>query len=52
MHAVDRIEARVGQPFSYYDPVFEQTFYDVDNLMPLLAEELDYHYTVNNNIIN
>lgn len=52
MRAVDRIEARVGQPFSYYDPVFEQTFYDVDNLMPLLAEELDYHYTVNNNIIN
>ncbi|PKG33258.1 hypothetical protein [Methanoregula sp.] len=52
MHAVDRIETRVGRPFSYYDPVFEQTFYDVDNLMPLLAEELNYHYTVNNNIIN
>lgn len=52
IRAVDRIEARVGQPFSYYDPVFEQTFYDVDSLMPLLAEELDYHYTVNNNIIN
>lgn len=52
MHAVDQIEARVGQPFSYYDPVFKQTFYDVDNLMPLLAEELNYHYTVNNNIIN
>jgi len=50
--AVARIESRVGKPFSYYDPVFEQTFYDVDNLMPHLAEDLNYHYTVNNNIIN
>jgi len=51
-HAVARIESRVGKPFSYYDPVFETTFYDVDNLMPYLAEELNYHYTVNNNIVN
>ena len=51
-HAVARIESRVGKPFSYYDPVFETTFYDVDNLMPLLVKELDYHYTVNNIIIN
>lgn len=50
--AVTRIESRVGKPFSYYDPVFDQTFYDVDNLMPLLVKELDYHYTVNNNIVN
>ena len=51
-HAVARIEAQAGQPFSYYDPVFETTFYDVDNLMPYLTEELNYHYTVNNNIVN
>jgi hypothetical protein len=50
--AVARIEAQAGRPFSYYDPVFETTFYDVDNLMPLLVKELDYHYTVNNIIIN
>lgn len=50
--AVARIEAQAGRPFSYYDPVFETTFYDVDNLMPLLVKELDYHYTVNNNIVN
>lgn len=50
--AVTRVESQVGKPFSYYDPVFNQTFYDVDNLMPLLARELDYHYTANNNIIS
>jgi len=50
--AVARIEAQTGQPFSYYDPVFETTFYDVDSLMPYLAQELNYHYTVNNNILN
>lgn len=50
--AVRRIETQVGKPFSYYDPVFNQTFYDVDNLMPLLVKELDYHYTVNNIILN
>lgn len=50
--AVAKIEAQAGRPFSYYDPVFETTFYDVDSLMPLLVKELDYHYTVNNNIVN
>jgi hypothetical protein len=50
--AVSHIEFRIGRPFSYYDPVFDKTFYDVDNLMPYLTEELDYHYTVNNNIIS
>jgi hypothetical protein len=50
--AVARIEAQAGRPFSYYDPVFEATFYDVDNLMPLLVKELNYHYTINNNVIN
>jgi len=50
--AVKRVEAQIGRPFSYYDPVFDQTFYDVDNLMPYLTEELDYHYTANNNIIS
>ncbi|HEX3002205.1 MAG TPA: hypothetical protein VHN82_07550 [Methanoregula sp.] len=52
MSAVERIETQTGRPFSYYDPVFETTFYDVDNLMPLLVKELDYHYTINNIIIN
>jgi len=50
--AVKRIETQGGRPFSYYEPVFNQTFYDVDNLMPLLVKELGYHYTVNNNVIN
>jgi hypothetical protein len=50
--AVSRIESRIGKPFSYYDPAFDQTFYDVDNLMPYLVKELDYHYTINNNVIN
>ncbi|HEX3002202.1 MAG TPA: hypothetical protein VHN82_07535 [Methanoregula sp.] len=50
--AVRRVESQVGRPFSYYDPVFGQTFYDVDSLMPLLVKELDYHYSANNNIIN
>lgn len=49
--AVNRIEATREIPYSYYDPVFDQTFYDVDNLMPFLADELEYHYTINQNII-
>ncbi|MCK9632348.1 MAG: hypothetical protein M0R30_12015 [Methanoregula sp.] len=50
--AVRRIEAQVGRPFSYYDPLLEHTFYDVDNLMPFLSEELGYHYTANNVVIS
>ncbi|MDD1694660.1 MAG: hypothetical protein LUQ71_08045 [Methanoregula sp.] len=50
--AVRKIEAQVGRPFSYYDPLLDHEFYDVDNLMPLLAKELDYSYTINNNVIS
>jgi len=49
--AVKRIETTREIPYSYYDPIFDQTFYDVDNLMPFLADELEYHYTINQNII-
>lgn len=49
--AVKRIETRREIPYSYYDPIFDQTFYDVDNLMPFLAHELEYHYTINQNVI-
>jgi len=49
--AVKQIEITREIPYSYYDPVFDQTFYDVDNLMPFLADELEYHYTINQNII-
>lgn len=46
--AVDRLERRMELKFSAYDPNLNMTFYDVDNLMPLLTKELDYTYTVNN----
>jgi len=49
--AVKRIETTREIPYSYYDPIFDQTFYDVDNLMPFLADELEYHYTINQNVI-
>jgi hypothetical protein len=45
--AVDRVERRMGVQFAYYDPVFDRVFYDVDNLMHLLARELNYTYTAN-----
>lgn len=50
--AVRQIEAEVGRPFSYYDPLLDHEFYDVDNLMPLLAKELDYSFTINNMVIS
>jgi hypothetical protein len=50
--AVQRIEARVGRPFSYYDALLDHEFYDVDNLMPLLAKELNYSYTINGVVIS
>jgi len=45
--AITRIEKRMEAPFSYYDPLLGQEFYDVDNLMPLLAKELNYSYSAN-----
>jgi hypothetical protein len=50
--AVNRIEGRMGIQFTYYDPVLEHEFFDVDNLMPYLAKELNYRYSVNNNVIS
>jgi hypothetical protein len=49
--AVLRIEARGGRAFSYYDPLLDHEFYDVDNLMPLLSKELNYSYTINSAVI-
>lgn len=48
---VDRLEKRMEVKFSTYDSSVNMTFYDVDNLMPLLARELNYTYTVNNVIL-
>lgn len=45
--AIDRIERFMEVKFSIYDPNYDRTFYDVDNLMPLLAKELNYTYTAN-----
>jgi hypothetical protein len=49
--AVNRIERRMETPFSYYDTTLNHEFYDVDNLMPLLAKELNYTYMANNDVI-
>ncbi|MEI7856339.1 MAG: hypothetical protein WCH85_02430 [Methanomicrobiales archaeon] len=48
---VDHLEKRMEIKFSTYDSSLNMTFYDVDNLMPLLARELNYTYTVNNVIL-
>ena len=48
---VDHLEQRMEVKFSTYDPYMKMTFYDVDNLMPLLTRELNYTYTVNNVIL-
>ncbi|MDP3564065.1 MAG: hypothetical protein Q8R70_06200, partial [Methanoregula sp.] len=48
---VDHLEQRMEIKFSTYDPYLDRTFYDVDNLMPLLTRELNYTYTVNNVIL-
>jgi hypothetical protein len=50
--AVNRIEARTGRRFSHYSSLQQREVYDLDNLMPLLAKELGYHYTVNNIVIS
>jgi len=48
---VDRIEQRMEVKFSTYDPYLNMTFYDVDNMMPLLTRELNYTYSVNNVVL-
>jgi len=48
---VDRIERRMEVKFSTYDPNLKMTFYDVDSLMPLLTEELNYTYSENNVVL-
>lgn len=48
---VGHLEQRMEIKFSTYDPYLNRTFYDVDNLMPLLTRELNYTYTVNNVIL-
>ena len=49
--SVDHLEQRMEVKFSTYDPNFKKTFYDVDNLMPLLVKELNYTYTINNVVL-
>ncbi|MHB8162940.1 MAG: hypothetical protein ACYDDV_01165 [Methanoregula sp.] len=49
---VDRVEQHLETKFSTYDPYLGQTFYDVDNLMPLLAGELNYTYTINHVVMS
>jgi hypothetical protein len=49
--AVNRIEWRLGTSFTYYDVLLDREFYDVDNLMPFLAKELNYTYTANNHVL-
>jgi hypothetical protein len=48
---VDHIERFTEVKFSTYDPYLNRTFYDVDNLMPLLAKELNYTYTANHVVL-
>ena len=48
---VNHIERFMEVKFSTYDPYLNRTFYDVDNLMPLLAKELNYTYTANHVVI-
>nr|WP_321505911.1 hypothetical protein [uncultured Methanoregula sp.] len=50
--AEKRIETRLERPFSYYDPILDRQFTDVDNLMPYLAKELNYTYMINNDVIS
>ena len=49
--AVNRIEWRLGTSFTYYDLLLDREFYDVDNLMPFLAKELNYTYMANNHVL-
>lgn len=49
--AVYQVERRLGASFTYHDTLLDLEFTDVDNLMPLLAKELDYHYSANSAVI-
>jgi hypothetical protein len=50
--AIKQIETRTGRKYSHYSSLQNRVIYDLDNLMPLLAKELGYHYTVNNVVIS
>jgi hypothetical protein len=50
--AVIQIERRLGTSFTYYDTLLDREYYDMDSIMPLLAKELNYSYTVNNDVIS
>jgi spore germination cell wall hydrolase CwlJ-like protein len=54
-NGVDQIEQRMEVTFhiDFYDPDTgkKTTYYDVDNLMPLLTRELDYTYIANNVVL-
>ncbi|OPX62201.1 MULTISPECIES: hypothetical protein [unclassified Methanoregula] len=50
--AVADLESRMEVKFSYTDFPGNTTYYDVDNMMPLLVKKLDYAYIVNENTIN
>lgn len=43
----EKIEQRMEVKFSTYDPYWNRTYYHVDSIMPLLAKELNYTYSVN-----
>jgi len=48
---ITKIERFMDVKFSTWDPEFQRVFYDTDNLMPLLARELNYSYIVNNAVV-
>lgn len=50
--AIRQIESRTGQKYSHYSSLQNREIYDLDNLMPLLARELGYHYRVNSIVIS
>jgi len=46
-NTINKIEKGLDTKFSNYDPYFNKTFYNVDNLMPILARGLNYTYIIN-----
>jgi len=46
-NTINKIEKDLDTKFSNFDPYFNKTFYNVDNLMPILARELNYTYVIN-----
>lgn len=51
LSAVASVEKTYETKFSTYDKASGRTYYDVDNLMPLLARKLNYTYTANQNVL-